>query len=313
MAAGAVHFVHIGLAKTGSSYLQTTVLPAHPRLAVFGTHGHAKELDTHLERLWRDEVGGLDLRSWSQAWADRFRELLGRHEVGERLVGISNERLAGHFITGHNAYAVADRLHEALGPIRILMVFRHPLAYLSSMHNQMIKQGSADRLASILGDNINYPGGGIAARLDYRALRDYYRRLFGDEQVLALPQEMMRREPGRFFEVLFAFLGLEPPSAEAMAASRDAGSYTRENPSFSPFSCAVMRFLNYAGTDRRRSRHLLTRLERRLLHALFPTPPRVRAADVRRAAPALADRLVAERYALWDGDLARYNYEFTGA
>lgn len=309
-ATGQVHFVHIGLAKTGSSFLQTTVFPAHPRLAVYGTHGHARELDTHIERLWREEVGVRDVSPWSSAWAKRFFELLAAQGAGERLVGISNERLAGHFVTGHNAFAVADRLHEALGSVRVFMVFRHPLAYLASMYNQMVKQGSADRLASILADVINYPGAGIAVRLDYQVLYDYYRRVFGAEQVLALPQEMMRREPQRFFDLLFAFLGVEGVSAEALTSQRDARSYSRENPSFSPWSCAAMRFLNYMGADRRRSRHLLTRLERRLLHRLFPAPSRVSLATVRRAAPGLAERLSAENYALWDGELARYNYRF---
>lgn len=310
-ATGQVYFVHIGLAKTGSSFLQTTVFPAHPRLRVYGTHGHARELDTHIERLWREEVGALDMHRWCSTWARRFFELLAAQGAGDRLVGISNERLAGHFVTGHNAFAVADRLHEALGPVRVFMVFRHPLAYLSSMYNQMVKQGSADGLASILADVINYPGAGIAVRLDYRSLYDYYRRVFGAEQVLALPQEMMRREPGKFFELLFRFLGVEGLGPEALIAHQDARSYSRENPSFSALSCALMRFLNYLGADRRRSRHVLTRLERRVIHRLFPAPSRVSMATVRRAAPALAERLCAESYALWEGELARYNYRFT--
>lgn len=296
-----VDFVHVGLAKTASTFLQEQVFPAHPQLSVVSIPRHrrigAKAL---LDTLAFAEPGWFD----AAAWHVSLEALLAR--VGEaegKKRGISDENLSGHMVTGAGAFWVADRLAELFGPVKTVLVLRHPLSYVGSMYNQYVRTGGTLPLSRLWNDPSLFPGRlNVTQKLDYRRLVAHYRRRFDPENVLVLPFELLCRDQAAFLGRIWQFLGVE--SIELGAKERAA------NPSWPALLIALVRLGNGLGLPWRRTVRWAGRLRR------LPGVRRLRGSGgitrqrLCRAAGEFAELLRDENYRIWDGDLARFNYTF---
>src|SRR3546814_8368538 len=93
---------------------------------------------------------------------------------------------------------IADRLRETFPDARILIVIREQRALIRSMYSQHITDGGTGTLGRFL--NRPEPGLGRKPWFDpevyaFDRLIAYYCGLFGAERVLALPFELLAREP----------------------------------------------------------------------------------------------------------------------
>jgi hypothetical protein len=298
-----IQFAHVGLFKTGTTWLQNVVFSSHPQLRVPGTRTEAYSLSSKIGLLGIQRNWDFEAAYHREIYADYVRQLPADAGL---VVGISDEGLCGHMITGYDAEIIAPRLREVFGPIRIFMVLRHPIDYISSMYNQYVKQGGALSIRALLCDS-NIPGKAIPNRIDYLRLIRIYHTAFGADNVLILPFELLKENQSVFLNYLWDFL-----SVERLDPSRL--SEERPNPSFSPFALQVMRLSNYLGFDRRQTRRWLTRLDRYLRR--IPTPfGNIDAAYLLSLPggsqyPGFKPILKTERYEFWDGELARFNYKF---
>ena len=92
-----------------------------------------------LKTLWLSEPGDYDVDEARQG----FQRLISLYETEGKVVGFSEECWSGHGITGHNALLAPERIRDIFGPIKILLILRHPVTYIYSQYNQFIKQGGA--------------------------------------------------------------------------------------------------------------------------------------------------------------------------
>lgn len=294
-----VQFAHIGLHKTATTWLQT-VFAHHPGLQVIGANPTYRDLAVQITTLAAQAQ--LDLGVWQQTFKISLEPLVKEGQIW----GISDEQLSGHMITGYNANLISNRLLKAFGPIKILLVLRHPVEFIRSMYVQYVKQGGALPFRAFLRDT-NIPGKAIAHKINYPVLVNRYRDCFGAENVLVLPYELMAQDSARFWNLIWTFLDVEP----VMIPSEE------KNASFSSVSLHLMRMANYAGVHRRTSRQFLTRLDRVALKKVFrQKSPQITVEFLREVRdggpiyPGFSGLLRDENYRIWDGELVEFNYKF---
>lgn len=183
--------VHIGLHKTGTSWLQ--------RQAFVPAFGVQQLVDS--AQPWDDHV------LQSLVLGRSFDPLAVQSELERRwdrssLPVLSAERLGGHPISGaYDRWAIADRLAEALPGARILAGTRSE-GWEESIYAQMLREGYTgrrlERPARSEWKTASWPG----IYTDAAALVEGYRRRFGRDRVMELPYELLRDRPSEYTDLL---------------------------------------------------------------------------------------------------------------
>jgi hypothetical protein len=292
-----IEFLHIGLHKTASTWLQNVVFDQHPDLHVFHPATRIKNSHTVIEQIYRTPEGSFDPNRW---WTE-FNHEIEHLDISGKTAGISYEILAGDMIHGRDAAAHAKRCHDLFGPVKVILELRHPVDYINSMYQQYVVQGGAFTLQMLLQDK-TIPGADIAHKIDYMALINTLHQIWSPENVLVLPFELMRADQQDFLKCIWDFLDVDSP------AELDANVHVRE--SVSGVAQQTQRLLNALGIPMQQTRGRIRRLDERLIRRMFPWKYKVGLEKMLRWQPLLKDVLVDERYHLWDGELARYNYRF---
>lgn len=195
--------VHIGYAKTGTTYLQRDVFKKHPRVEL---------LDRKEVREVFLDVGSLH---FSRERAADWFALKGDNVVPPRdWIVISEEELSGHILSGGNggylAKEIADRFHAVVPEARIVIFVRNQYDMIESTYRQYVKRGGSLGARSFLFNN------GSRYRIplfdfdhfDYVRLIRYYISLFGREQVFVFLQEDMQADTAAFMKEFFSRLGM---------------------------------------------------------------------------------------------------------
>ncbi len=293
-----VHFVHVGMMKTGSTYLQKGLFSKHPELLTIG-HNYlayeSKEAGRLVKLLFRESYE-------ASQWQRDFRALVDSIDTQGRHLGISHERLGGDFRSVGHRYAVPGRIMESIGPTKIILVLRHPLTFIASGYSQSIRTGTeVHPLEALLGDDQTCRE--IADALDYRRLVAAYESVFGPEQVLVLPFELLKEDRTQFLSIICEFLGIAQLPLEAVDTS------TR-NPKLSAVGGRILirtnQWFKHSKQLRKTAHALVNRLDRALgLKPIADLP-----STTPETYPALGEVLCDENYEIWHGELARFNYTF---
>ncbi len=298
-----IDFVHIGLHKTATTWLQRGLFRVHPHLSVIGARREFQDLTIAVQILATADELDFDL----DAWRDSFEIQAKRSLPTNTVSGISAEDLCGHMITGAMAARNAKRLAGVLGPTKILLVLRDPISYIRSMYMQYVKNGGASPLRALLTDPV-IPGKAIPRRINYRPLVSQYRSLFGETNVLVLPYELLVRDATRFLRCVCEFLQVEAIDDDCFSE--------RPNVGLSALSLGTMRLGNYLGIDRHAIRRWAERFDRRLGHLAGVAGDRISYELLRQFKggalyPGFAGLLCEQNYAIWSGELAEFNYKFS--
>jgi hypothetical protein len=200
--------LHIGYHKTGTASLQNFVFPAKAGAGFSLVAGGKGIRPTFVEA----NPFGFD----SEAARERFEPEIREAEFRGLVPVLSAERLSGnpHF-GGYDSKLIADRLAAAFPEARVLVAIREQAGMLVSLYKQYVKRGGA---ASFQQYVAGPPGAGQAPRfrldfLEYHRLVAHYQSLFGGENVLVLPYEILRTRPEAFLDRIGAFVGT--PATEA--------------------------------------------------------------------------------------------------
>lgn len=212
--------IHPGMHKTGTTWLQERVF-SDPRLFT--------SLMTHREVF--DTFARPHDFDFSVSHAKFILEQRRQVASSERVEVISSETLCGNPLLGQTeSRRIADRLAAVVGQAKILITVREQRATIKALYYQYVKRGGRKSIS----DYLNYvPEPGYYTfdkrQLAYSRLVCYYAELFGDENILVLPQEALARSPGRYFERLIVFAtgnlvdaGVEPPDRTRIGASPPA-------------------------------------------------------------------------------------------
>lgn len=204
--------VHVGLPKTGTTWLQDHVF-ANPKL---GFWGPAQDEDTPKQQtksfgrlLYLDASKRLIAEDDFDASA--IREQLEGVTVPDGLVPVvSNERLSGHALSNAFDRAVlARRIKDVFPQARIFVTIREQRSMMLSSYFQYLKYGGWRSLDGFL--NPPCDGRLPALQLDvwnYDRLAQLYYSLFGRERVLILPYEMFVRDPAGYVGRICDFAGV---------------------------------------------------------------------------------------------------------
>lgn len=161
---------------------------------------------------------------------------------------ITSERLVGHWYSGgYDTKEIAERLHSMFPDGRVLVVFREQKAMLSSVYRQYVRQGGGRSLDSFLhpprADGARYPPGygrgpGFSPDFfEYDRVIGCYQELFGPDNVLAVPLEVLKFDTPRYVETVMEFAGAE-------AGERFDTGTNRRNEGISAFDARLRRRLN---------------------------------------------------------------------
>lgn len=300
-----MRFVHIGMQRSGSTWLQQSVFPRHPRLNVITP---SLPVFHPLIAALYEAAPGFDVHTWKQHMDAAIESALGLAPDDES-VGLSNENLCGHIYSAAGWNLVAERLAQAYGETKIILVLRHPLSFLPSAYAYGASFGSITQtLAQFLAARRDE----LLVRLNYVQLVTAYRSEFGAENVLVLPFELLREDTAQFTRLIWDFLCVD-------YIEPDTSMQIRRNQATSKASTALLRAANrldrlwgpfleerpqwFNRTVKKMLRSPLSQwLERRM--------PGYAMLHVNDIPPAIAATLVPDNYAIWSDELARFNYTF---
>lgn len=191
--------IHIGYHKTGSSWLQNNIFN-NDGFGFTDEYGLARhELVYEFVRpapftFNADRVAG-DFTPWLQKAQAR----------GLRLV-LSHERFSGYPSSGgYDSKMIADRLKQIFPDAKILIIIREQQSLIRSMYSQHISDGGVESAHNFL----RQPEPHLGRRpffsrhfYEFHHLIGYYQSLFGEQNVLTLPFEMLHRQPQDFVDAI---------------------------------------------------------------------------------------------------------------
>jgi hypothetical protein len=192
--------LHIGLHKTGTSWLQDVVI-AHPgnRLTALGA-----PLEPRRDIVWPHPYH-FDAAAVRQKYARLLAEIAARGGIAT----ISDERLSGNPLSGgYDTGLLVDRLAMIFDGASVLLVLREQKAQLLSIYDQYVRTGGACSIEDFLNPRTRHVIPSFRAEyLMFDRLVAHLHDRFGREQVLVLPYERLRADPEGFQRAIFAFAG----------------------------------------------------------------------------------------------------------
>ena len=205
--------IHPGFHKTGTTWLQDELFADTRLFNALMTHADVDRLIVRPHDFLFDPEP-------ARTWIAAQRVDDGRVDV------VSSEILSGSPFYGlREARALADRLKAIAPDARILLTVRAQPAILRSLYQQYIKRGGTLKPAAFF-DQRTEPGyhGFDMDLLQFHLFADHYAALFGEQNVIVLPQELLQRQPQQFLETLMAFAtGGNLPSGLTMSDRRGSG------------------------------------------------------------------------------------------
>ncbi len=220
--------VHIGLHKTGTTWLQQHFFSceAYGFWSPLEAGASAKERVKAVGRMFlRDGRGRLIADEVFDA--TRLRERLSAYRVPDGLCAVTSaQRLSGHPLSnGFDRAAICRRIKDVFPNARILMVIREQRAMILSSYMQYLHRGGRHSLRFC----VNPPWDHRLPVPDlqfwkYDRLIAMYQQAFGPENVLVLPYEMLRDRPQQYIAHICLYCGLAPPPDLPFARRSNARS-----------------------------------------------------------------------------------------
>ena len=191
--------IHPGWHKTGTTFLQECVFSDRTVFSSLCTHQEIHDL----------VVSPHDLEFDPKPFSDLVNQRrLG--SAGATADVVSSEILSGTMFFGSRDSAVlAERLRAALPEARILLTVRAQVPWVASVYLEYLKRGGRKSLPEFLSHS---PEPGYhwfsTTLLKFDLLASKYAKLFGPENVLVLPQELLLKDRPAFLSHLFDFAGV---------------------------------------------------------------------------------------------------------
>lgn len=196
--------IHIGYHKTATTWLQERVF-SNSELGFVQPWERQRIVDDFIAcEEWSFEPG-------------RVRARYAGFNDSRRTPVVSYERLSGYPGSGgYDSAMIAGRLAKALPEARVLIVIREQKSLIRSWYAQFVRDGGTLDLERMLEQPQPWLVRAPAFRYGFFCfdrLIAHYQHLFGAEQVLALPFEMLRSDRARFIRAICEFAGRPAPEA----------------------------------------------------------------------------------------------------
>ncbi len=200
--------IHVGYRKTATTWLQDVFLD-NPDLGFASPWGApSKEA---LERF----VYPNDLDFSSEAVQKAFQAGLEETASKGLIPVLSQEGLIGsHLSDGFQdgrGQQIAERIHSVFPQAKILITIREQASIILSEYRHYIKLGGTATISQFMGIEKNENSGPIyrLENFEYHLPIKHYQELFGAENVLVIPFELLKQDKKLFGRKLLDFFGIE--------------------------------------------------------------------------------------------------------
>lgn len=199
--------LHVGYMKTATTYLQNRIF--NNNKIGFGIPLEGKGRAFIINEIVLSDGFSFDAQSVSRKLRDAALPL---HE--KNIVPVwSDETFLGEPVTRrYDAHSNAIRLHSVLPNAKVLITIREQIALSYSMYYEYLRQGGTASFKSFFGTGTEQLSMSPILRpefLMYDRAVSFYHSLFGSDNVLVLPYEILRRDRREFFDRLSRFLSLD--------------------------------------------------------------------------------------------------------
>lgn len=200
--------IHVGVAKSGTTFLQRILFELHPNVIRLGQPYEDKALRRLVDSLKRDDDYDFDFAAL-EAKIEAFQNVA---QDGERVFVFSDETLTSPEMKS----IVADRLHRLFGPSKILITIRNQISSIQSYYarqGRILKRvpgkwnGRHIEFEEWFDYCVNNPRGTHLDRINYKKIMKIYMERFGEENVHVLLFEDMANSNHVFTESLMDLLG----------------------------------------------------------------------------------------------------------
>ena len=218
--------VHIGYAKSGTTFLQHKVFPGLKGIEYVRKESSKRMLYPLILNAHRD----LDFEQIAKG----IQSNIGDHAL------LSEEQLTGSFFVNLaiNRYDIAEGL-KSLGMDKVIITIRNQRDAVPSLYSQYVHEGGVLKMKDFLsvdGAFQSFNPRFNAAYLHYDRLIEVYQELFGKENVLVLLNEELRKDMAGCISTIESFCNA------TFDQSLIKGS--RDNKSLDRVSLGVQRVLN---------------------------------------------------------------------
>lgn len=227
--------VHIGYHKTATSYLQDRIFEAFPTL-----FNRVKQRAIFNHIIYPNH---LSFEENFDAITDFVNSNIEAGTHKNQLTIFSNERLSGGpHSGGFDSVEIANRLKKLIPNAKILIVVREQNSMIYSSYNQYIRAVGSCSLEEYMNpktlknkDLFHYDF------FKYDRLLKYYIELFGKENVLCLPSELLSNNHDYFIEKILSFLSLNDEQKQYILENMNRN---RSNESLMPIEISIKRIFN---------------------------------------------------------------------
>lgn len=205
-------YIHVGLPKTGSKFLQKSLFPK-----LGGLHFVDWQSDFFTKEFLKLKYGNpwLAIEDIRQA----FEEYIAF--VDETKIVISDESLTDLWDRGAGWFEKASALKRIFPSARIILTLREQADLLVSLYMQYLREGGFGSLAYFLrfheghihADFIDYSSSRqmMVESLDFDRLTRLYEEIFGPDSVHVFRYEQLRDQPIAFLAQICAAMGVAVP------------------------------------------------------------------------------------------------------
>lgn len=241
-----VLYVHIGLPRTGTTFIQNSVFPRvesidyfmKPRLDAEGEVNFAS-LFKRSPYLWND-IGGKVLKETfkGRSGMTEEKDVLVSSEVFTEGISLPGRPFEGvktdpHLVGGHMRGVRNAATELGFGRTRVIVGVRRQDTWLASryaLNSSRVRRASQEDFEKWVRYILNplsgyYKGGGF--KLNYYELRRNLVSCLGRDNVLFMPLELLKEDLESYLERLFGFLGVR---GEGERIAQSLSSHKELNP-----------------------------------------------------------------------------------
>ncbi|WP_373479516.1 sulfotransferase domain-containing protein [Geminocystis sp.] len=217
--------IHIGYPKTASTWLQQEIFKDEKMGFFSPWRGH-----------WSDSIAVdqfITVNSFSFSPENAYAAFENGLKEGKKkhlCTVLSQEMLSCNFMdqSGYWGKEVAQRLYQVFPKAKILIVIREQKSMIFSAYGHYIRKGGRHSIEQLISTKNIKSGLYPLLRLyclEYHYLINYYYNLFGENQVLVLPFELLKKDKNLYLQKICQFVGIENQSFDNIPSKETNVNY----------------------------------------------------------------------------------------
>ncbi len=208
---------HIGMPKTATSFLQKNFYPQLD-LAYLGKHYDSPIDSKKRDKEIAEAFKKIFFRQPYQVSDEEYENIRSLIPKESTTILYSNEEMVGSYkVSFCNGYQVAHHIKKGFPDAKIIYIFRRQDQFLESLYRQSLRLGYSLSVKRFLNykkgvfrtDAYNTAGSIDLESFNYLKILRFYTDLFGKDNVLFLPYEMLKENRKLFLERICEFMETE--------------------------------------------------------------------------------------------------------